>query len=129
MILERQAKPAAPPPQASAPARTRTPIAAVEPLIDGPTPLVQTPAAEASERYDVVCFNCRVAFDATDADWCSCLTKERTLVCTNCLTCFCKAPPAYKEKFWVEAPPRLFERKTAELKKEQIAVGANVPLD
>jgi CheY-like chemotaxis protein len=53
-----------------------------------------------------------------DSDWCSCLAKERTLVCTNCLACFCKAPPAFKEKFWVEAPPRLFERKTAEVRKQ-----------
>ena len=67
--------------------------------------------------YQIGCFNCRVGFDASDADWCSCLTKERTLVCTNCLTCFCKAPPAYKEKFWVEAPPRLFERKSADARR------------
>lgn len=128
-FLERQVRPAGHPQPASSepasPPPRRAPIAAAEPLVQGPIPLVPTPASEADERYDVVCFNCRVAFDATDADWCSCLTKERTLVCTNCLTCFCKAPPAYKEKFWVEAPPRLFERKTAELRKQQISVGAN----
>ncbi|HEV7921773.1 MAG TPA: response regulator [Thermoanaerobaculia bacterium] len=73
-----------------------------------PTPL------PVSSSYNVTCFNCRVIFDAVEADWCSCLTKERTLVCTNCLTCFCKAAPSYKEKFWVEAPPKLFERKTSE---------------
>jgi CheY-like chemotaxis protein len=131
-LLERQGKPVAAssqPAPSGPPQRKKAPIAAVEPLIDGPTPLVPTPAAEASERYDVVCFNCRVGFDATDADWCSCLTKERTLVCTNCLTCFCKAPPAYKEKFWVQAPPRLFERKSAELRKQQTAVGSNPPPD
>jgi CheY-like chemotaxis protein len=71
------------------------------------------------DGYSVVCSNCRVTFDAADADWCSCLTKERTLVCTNCLTCFCKAPPSYKEKFWVQAPPKLFERKSAELRRQE----------
>jgi CheY-like chemotaxis protein len=64
--------------------------------------------------YPVSCFNCRVAFDAVESDWCSCLTSERTLVCTNCLTCFCKAPPAYVESFWMNAPPRLLGRKLAE---------------
>jgi DNA-binding response OmpR family regulator len=70
-------------------------------------------AGNAGEPYEVSCFHCRVRYDAMDADWCSCLVKDRSLVCTNCLSCFCKAPASYKEKFWIEAPPRLFERKTA----------------
>ncbi len=71
-----------------------------------------------NDEYEVQCFTCLVAFNAVDSDWCSCLAKERTLVCTNCLSCFCKAPPAYKEKFWVEAPPRLFERKSADARRQ-----------
>jgi CheY-like chemotaxis protein len=74
--------------------------------------------AASNDEYDVACFSCRALFNAIDADWCSCLTKERTLVCTNCLACFCKSPPSYKEKFWVEAPPRLFERKSAEVRRQ-----------
>jgi len=77
----------------------------------------------------VTCFNCRTPFDALDADWCSCLTKERTIVCTNCLACFCKAPASYKEKFWVEAPPRLFERKTAEARRQHSTLPPNARLD
>lgn len=61
------------------------------------------------------------------ADWCSCLAKERTLVCTNCLACFCKAPPAYKEKFWVEAPPPLFERKTNDARRQEAGLPQNPP--
>jgi CheY-like chemotaxis protein len=100
------AKPVAVPARPPAPEPVQSaPVAAVVVSNDG--------------SYLVNCFNCRVDFDATDADWCSCLTKERTLVCTNCLLCFCKAAPAYKEKFWVQAPPRLFERKTAELRREE----------
>jgi CheY-like chemotaxis protein len=76
-----------------------------------------------NDEYEITCFSCRAPFNAVDADWCSCLAKERTLVCTNCLSCFCKAPPSYKETFWVEAPPRLFERKTAEARKQ----GASLP--
>ena len=75
----------------------------------------------------MVCYSCRAPFDAVDADWCSCLAKERSLVCTNCLACFCKAPPAYKEKFWVEAPPRLFERKTAEGRRQDGSLPDNPP--
>jgi CheY-like chemotaxis protein len=78
-----------------------------------------------NDEYEITCFTCRAPFNAIDADWCSCLAKERTLVCTNCLACFCKAPPAYKEKFWVAAPPRLFERKTAEARKQGALLPAN----
>jgi DNA-binding response OmpR family regulator len=81
------------------------------------TPIPLSPIECSSESYVVECYHCKVAFEANDADWCSCLTKERTLVCTNCLSCFCKAPPSFKEKFWIEAPPTLFERKTAEARR------------
>jgi CheY-like chemotaxis protein len=87
----------------------------------------QTAVPEGRERYDVVCCNCGVAFDAMEADWCRCLTRERTVVCTNCLTCFCKAAPSYKETFWMDAPPRLFERKTAELRRKSLGIAANLP--
>jgi CheY-like chemotaxis protein len=76
-----------------------------------------------NDEYEITCFSCHAPFNAVDADWCSCLAKERTLVCTNCLACFCKAPPSYKESFWVQAPPRLFERKTSEARKQ----GASLP--
>jgi len=76
--------------------------------------------------YDVVCASCRVVFDALETDWCTCLTKERTLVCTNCLTCFCKAAPAYKEKFWNEAPLKLVDRKAGDT--QRIALPPNPPV-
>lgn len=104
-------------------ARADTPPAVI-------TPAPKAEAAPAArEGYDIVCANCRVAFDAVEADWCSCLTRERTVVCTNCLTCFCKATPAYKETFWMNAPPRLFERRTAELQRQSVGIAANPPLD
>ncbi|HET8798176.1 MAG TPA: response regulator, partial [Thermoanaerobaculia bacterium] len=87
-----------------------------------PQPVVSAPQPERSRNdagtYEVACYNCRASFNAVDADWCSCLARERTLVCTNCLDCFCKAPPSYKERFWVEAPARLFERKSAEARRQ-----------
>lgn len=107
----------------SAPAPPK-PIPVAPPPVPKPAPKPVQPQ-QTAEEYLVDCFTCRVAFNAVDADWCSCLAKERTLVCTNCLNCFCKAPPAYKEKFWVEAPPRLFERKTSEARKQQAALPPN----
>lgn len=104
----------------------RTPSAAPKPIpVAAPVKRPEPPRTDvvvamkpgSNEEYEVQCYTCRVGFNAVESDWCSCLAKERTLVCTNCLTCFCKAPPAYKEKFWVEAPPRLFERKTAEARR------------
>ena len=88
---------------------------------DTPTPV--------RDGYDIICANCRVAFDSVEADWCGCLTRERTVVCTNCLTCFCKAAPAYKETFWMNAPPRLFERRAAELRRQSLGIAANLPPD
>lgn len=68
----------------------------------------------AAASYDVACYNCQGAFDALEASFCSCLVTERSLVCPACLQCFCKAPAAYKQKFWREAPKTLWERKFAE---------------
>jgi CheY-like chemotaxis protein len=116
-----------PPPvsrNASRPATTTPPLVLAKPAPEPVAPQLNNAGAEGG--YEVECVNCRVTFDAADADWCSCLTKERTLVCTNCLTCFCKAPPSYKEKFWVQAPPRLFERKTAELRRQEGELAPNV---
>lgn len=111
------------------------PKAAPPPPVTRPAPVQQAapapapkPASSAGE-YLVPCFTCRTGFDAVEADWCSCLAKERTLVCTNCLSCFCKAPPAYKEKFWVEAPPRLFERKTSDARRQQSLLPPNASPD
>jgi CheY-like chemotaxis protein len=94
---------------------------------EGPQAVMPPPKAQARENYDIVCYNCRVAFDAVEADWCGCLTRERTVVCTNCLTCFCKAAPAYKETFWMNAPPRLFERRAAEQERQSLGIAANLP--
>ena len=66
------------------------------------------------DSHLVTCHTCRAEFDAREAGWCSCLHKERTLVCPHCLNCFCQAPFAYKKKFWAEAPQSLWDRKLKE---------------
>ncbi|MCM3876959.1 MAG: response regulator [Thermoanaerobaculia bacterium] len=70
-------------------------------------------AARPSSYY-VDCPACGTSFNALNAPWCSCLATERTLVCSGCGKCFCRAPRAYRQKFWSEAPPALWEAKLKE---------------
>ncbi len=67
--------------------------------------------------YLATCHNCKATFEAFDTAWCACWTAERSLVCTNCLTCACKAPPFFKKNFWAEAPEELWGRKMEFAKK------------
>ena len=67
-----------------------------------------------AERYSVACHRCHHSFDALQAEWCSCLVTERSLVCPSCQACFCQAPPPYKSSFWSRAPRSLWDRKFAE---------------
>ncbi|HEX2834808.1 MAG TPA: response regulator [Thermoanaerobaculia bacterium] len=124
-LLAMQLVPRTPAKPRSVPAPISSPPKSERPVDPMPRAAAQPAAAADANSYPVVCFTCRNEFNAVDADWCSCLAKERSLVCTNCLACFCKAPPSFKEKFWVEAPPRLFERKTAEARRQHAALQAN----
>jgi CheY-like chemotaxis protein len=101
-------------------ARPANPLAFAERLQFLSADRRKAPAVAVADAADYIveCFHCGGIYDAMEAEWCSCLTRERSLVCANCLTCFCKAPPSYKEMFWLEAPARLFERKTSELKRQ-----------
>jgi CheY-like chemotaxis protein len=73
----------------------------------------EEPAPEPSSYY-VDCASCGTSFNALSVPWCSCLATERTLVCSGCGKCFCQAPRAYRQKFWSEAPPALWEAKLKE---------------
>ena len=66
------------------------------------------------ETYTVNCFNCQSPFEPAESAWCNCLVSKRSFVCPSCLNCFCKAPPAYKQKFWESAPKALWDRSEAE---------------
>src|SRR5262245_25018605 len=69
---------------------------------------------EEKEKYEITCYSCKGRFDTLEAVWCNCLVSERTLVCPSCMRCFCKAPWAYKERFWASAPQLLWDRKIEE---------------
>ena len=79
--------------------------------------MVPDDAAAAPSSYYVDCSSCGTSFNALNAPWCSCLATERTLVCSGCGKCFCQAPRAYRQKFWSEAPPALWEAKLEEHRK------------
>ena len=68
--------------------------------------------------YEVACHACGNAFDAAQAEWCNCLWQERSFVCPHCAKCFCKAPLAYRQKFWREAPQPIWDRKLQEAQAE-----------
>jgi CheY-like chemotaxis protein len=61
--------------------------------------------------YVTTCYNCQMKFDAGSAAWCSCIADESTLVCPNCLRCFCKAPSPFLLSFWDRAPHSLRQRR------------------
>jgi CheY-like chemotaxis protein len=73
-----------------------------------------------TEKYPIQCWSCRQPFNALDAGWCGCVSKERSLTCPSCLTCFCSAPRSYKKEFWTAAPQAMWDRKIAEHKKESV---------
>lgn len=66
------------------------------------------------ELYRTECFSCRETFNAMEAAFCNCLAPERTLVCPGCLSCFCRAPSTYKDRFWENAPQGLWDREAEE---------------
>lgn len=70
------------------------------------------------ERYPVACYTCGEIFNALEAVLCNCLTRERTPVCPRCLSCFCKAPSSYKDKFWQNAPQEMWDREAEEQRRE-----------
>lgn len=71
-----------------------------------------------SEQYPVTCFNCGQTYDALESVFCNCVSAERSLVCPRCLTCFCKAPPKYKDRFWQNAPQPMWDREAEEHNRE-----------
>jgi CheY-like chemotaxis protein len=66
------------------------------------------------QSYVVPCSSCQAPFDALAGAWCGCLTSKRTIVCSACRNCFCKAPAAYKESFWEKAPQAMWDRAMAD---------------
>jgi CheY-like chemotaxis protein len=77
---------------------------------------------QVDDVYLVNCFNCNYIFDALEAAWCDCLSAEPTLVCNVCHSCFCKAPLAYKRKFWSEAPNTFWQRQHQHKGEEFVSV-------
>ena len=67
--------------------------------------------AAASLIHHVTCPRCGGRYNAMAAAWCSCVSKDRSLVCPLCLSCFCTAPATFKASFWDRAPEELWHRR------------------
>lgn len=103
------------------------PLADVLDSPDAPQMQIAAPAAPPRPgAYEVACVNCAKTFDAAHAEWCRCVGRDNTLVCTHCGGCFCRASAPYKERFWTDAPPSLFERKMIGSKRS-LGTRANPP--
>lgn len=66
-----------------------------------------------AQEFSISCYNCKASFDAGQSTFCSCITRTRTLVCPNCLHCFCAAPASYIRGFWADAPDDIWQRRDA----------------
>jgi CheY-like chemotaxis protein len=87
-------------------------------------------AAVSSGAYNVACPSCASVSDVSRTPWCGCLGKDRTPLCANCGSCFCRIPLAARLAFWVAAPPSLHERRRLEARNEvgRVAVDKKAPL-
>jgi CheY-like chemotaxis protein len=74
--------------------------------------------------HDVYCHNCHLPYNALDAQFCYCITKEPTTICPHCSKCFCDAPREYRDQYWTNAPQALRERKW-EIFRSPVASSSN----
>jgi CheY-like chemotaxis protein len=63
------------------------------------------------EKYMVACNDCAVPFDALRAQWCECLSRERSFACPKCGACVCSAPQPVRDRFWSDAPRSMWARR------------------
>lgn len=76
--------------------------------------------APATIIHQVTCTQCGGRYNAVTAQWCGCISKERSLLCPLCLSCFCAAPAAYKTAFWDRVPVELRSRRN-EMRRSIVA--------
>lgn len=79
--------------------------------------------------YIVRCFRCLEEFNASESAWCSCLAVTPSLVCPNCLHCFCQAPHAYKTAFWAAAPQELFRKRQEHKRRKNGSAKSSDPAE
>lgn len=68
---------------------------------------MQTPNSETGavpQLYIAPCATCGQELQAHAAEWCHCVAKRVTPVCTHCGSCLCKSPDREQRQFWQNAP-------------------------
>lgn len=50
-----------------------------------------------TQNLTAACFHCSRSFDTARSEWCDCVQRMRSLVCTRCGHCSCDAPAEWKE--------------------------------
>lgn len=83
----------------------------------------ETETLSGPASYPTECHSCGQGFDAAAAMMCSCVVKSRNIVCPHCLNCLCRAPHATRNRFWVDAPEELWERRRAATGRAEYSAG------
>ena len=109
-LRKQQMKPAPPPitlvekTQPMAPEVNEIPFVQPEPKVEKKT----------GPAYMISCFQCQMKFDANEAQWCSCITADPSVICPGCQKCFCRATLDYRHSVWGAAPESFWDRKRKE---------------
>lgn len=69
--------------------------------------------------YRVACPSCGEDYEATTANWCRCLNKDRSLICPFCRDCFCEASSTFRNQFWRDAPEGLWDARRESRSSEE----------
>ena len=60
------------------------------------------------------CPGCRAPIEISSAQWCHCLSKNLSVICASCHSCFCKLSTAARGAEWNVALRAIVERQTEE---------------
>lgn len=71
------------------------------------------PSFDLDSHY-VCCASCAQYFDAMQALWCRCVTKDVSIACPYCGFCVCKQGRIAARDFWFHAPDELVQRREEE---------------
>ncbi len=72
------------------------------------------------------CPSCKAPIEVSSAQWCQCLSKNLSVVCPSCHSCFCKLSPGTRGAEWNVALREMLDRQNEE-KFRRALHGSAVP--